>query len=80
MDSYNNSTAKNNNWMYMGAWEWTISRNADFSDSAFGVLSDGRVRSYGVSNVDAVRPVFNLEPSIAYKSGSGTQSDPIIIN
>jgi len=31
----------NNNWMYMGAWEWTISRNADFSDSAFGVLSDG---------------------------------------
>ncbi len=80
MDSYNNSTAKNNNWMYMGAWEWTISRNADFSGSAFGVLSDGRVRSYGVSNVDAVRPVFNLEPSIAYKSGSGTQSDPILIN
>ena len=29
MSSYNNTTATNNNWMYMGLYEWTISRNAD---------------------------------------------------
>ena len=28
MSSYNNTTATNNNWMYMGLYEWTISRTA----------------------------------------------------
>ena len=32
MSSYNNTTATNNNWMYMGLYEWTISRYADDSD------------------------------------------------
>ena len=27
-----------------------------------------------------VRPVFNLDTSVTYASGSGTQSDPIRIN
>ena len=37
MSSYNNTTATNNNWMYMGLYEWTISRHADSSNSAFDV-------------------------------------------
>ena len=80
MGSYNNTTATNNNWMYMGLYEWTISRYADYSGYAFFVRGDGGVRYNGVSGFSAVRPSFNLESSITYKSGSGTQSDPIIIN
>ena len=45
MSSYNNTTATNNNWMYMGLYEWTISRLADYSDSAFFVNCDGNVNS-----------------------------------
>ena len=74
-------TATSINWMYMGLDEWLISRNADGSGSAFLVDNYGRV-SYGSVSGDnyGVRPSFILLPSITYKSGSGTQSDPIRIN
>ena len=78
MSSYNNTTAKNNNWMYMGLYEWTISRNAGNSGSAFGVNCDGGVN--GVFNSGGVRASFSLESSVSYVSGSGSMSDPIVIN
>ena len=79
MGNYNNTTATSTNWMYMGLYEWTISRNADYSNNASDVSSDGDVRYDGVYNYRAVRPSFNLESSITYASGSGPQSDPIRI-
>ena len=78
MYNYNNVT--NNNWMYMGAWEWTLSRSADYSNLAFLVYGDGSVDNLFVDGIIAVRPSFNLESSITYKSGSGSMSDPIVIN
>ena len=80
MSSYNNTTATNNNWMYMGLYEWTISRRADTSNYAFRVYSDGYVLSDGVYNYGGVRASFNLESSVSYVSGSGSMSDPIVIN
>ena len=80
MSSYNNTTATNNNWMYMGLYEWTISRSADDSDDAFDVDSDGYVYYDGVDFSDGVRASFNLESSVSYVSGSGSMSDPIVIN
>ena len=72
--------AINNNWMYMGLYEWTISRRADDSDSAFSVFYDGDVFIYDVGNDRAVRPSFNLESSVKYVSGSGSMSDPVRVN
>ena len=79
MNSYSNTTATNNNWMYMGLYEWTISRRADGANVAFFVLGAGRVDSNGVGYYFAGRASFNLESSITYVSGSGSISDPIII-
>ena len=79
MSSYNNTTAKNNNWMYMGLYEWTISRFADHSNIAFFVYSDGV--GYDIVNSGyGVRASFSLESSVSYVSGSGSMSDPIVIN
>ena len=80
MNNYNSTTAKNLNWMHMGYYDWTLSRNADDSSYAFLVYYNGSVSSYSVNDDFAVRPSFNLESSITYASGSGTQSDPIRIN
>ena len=80
MSSYNNTTATNNNWMYMGLYEWTISRSADDSFGAFRVSSDGRVGGNSVLGYNGVRASFNLESSVSYVSGSGSMSDPIVIN
>ena len=80
MSSYNNTTARNNNWMYMGLIEWTVSRYADSSGTAFYVYSDGGVGSDYVDGSPGVRASFNLESSVSYVSGDGTQSNPIRIN
>ena len=80
MSSYNNTTAKNNNWMYMGLYEWTISRDADFSDIAFNVYNVGLVGYNYVDYDRGVRASFSLESSVSYVSGSGSMSDPIVIN
>ena len=80
MSSYNNTTATNNNWMYMGLYEWTISRRAGYSDRAFFVYHDGYVDYYYVYNGIGVRASFSLESSVSYVSGSGSMSDPIVIN
>ena len=80
MSSYNNTTATNNNWMYMGLYEWTISRDADRSDRAFDVDFGGNVSNFNVHGNYGVRASFNLESSVSYVSGSGSMSDPIVIN
>ena len=79
-DTKDYRAAVKNNWMYMGLFEWTISRYADNSDYAFIVPAVGYVNHGTVYSYNAVRPSFNLESSITYKSGSGSMSDPIIIN
>ncbi len=80
MSSYNNTTATNNNWMYMGLYEWTISRTAGDSLGAFDVRSAGGVGSLSVRNYRGVRASFNLESSVSYVSGSGSMGDPVRIN
>ena len=73
--------ATNVNWMYMGLYEWTISRNAVYWSDAFSVTSTGTVNSSNVGNsVLGIRPVFNLTSFVNYVSGSGTAADPILVN
>ena len=68
------------NWMYMGYYDWTISRRSDYSDYAFIVNDVGYVDYGNVSDGHGVRPSFNLSSSITYVSGSGSAVDPILIN
>ena len=76
----NGTLIKTINWMYMGVWEWTISRDSGSSDRAFIVDYDGSVYNHFVSYDYGVRPSFNLSSSITYVSGSGSAVDPILIN
>ena len=80
MNLYNNTTVTNNNWMYMGLYEWTVSRSANYSDYVFLVYYDGLVNSDYAGGNRAVRATFSLLPSITYVSGSGSMSDPMRIN
>ena len=75
---YADSTITFNNWMYMNndTDEWTITRSAVSSSSAFYVNFDGHVGSGGVGNVDAVRPVLYLKSSVKITSGDGTSGSP----
>ena len=74
--NYANDTNRNNNWMYLGTDEWTISRNSSVASNVFGVSNSGFVSYSNVSNTNAVRPSFYLESSVGISGGTGTASDP----
>ena len=74
-------SAKGENWIYGGGYDWTISRNSDDSNFAFLVVNSvGLNYSYVGNYYSGVRPSFNLLSSINYVSGSGSMSDPVRIN
>ena len=86
-NDYSSTTNTENNWMYMGLYEWTILRVSDVSNLAFDVNLEGFVDdTSNVVEVDgvygdghAIRPVFYLNSDVQYISGSGTESDPFRI-
>ena len=56
--------AKTTNWLYLGSYEWTVSRYSDRTTHAFSVTSTGDVLHSNVTDSYAVRPSFNLESSV----------------
>lgn len=67
------------NWMLIGAWEWTLTRFADTtSDIAYFDL--GTVDTNPASTALAIRPVFNLKSDVKIIGGLGTKELPLIID
>ena len=79
--------AQDNNWMYVGLDEWTISRYSD--DGAYGIAyfvnNAASVSATFIDNIDnngnplGVRPSFYLSSSVVLNGGSGTERDPFRI-
>lgn len=69
------------NWLYIGLYEWTISVVSDGVTKSYNINVNGYVNrsintSIGTSGY-VVRPCFFLTTTTKYISGSGTSSDPI---
>ena len=79
---YGRATDPNEGWLYLGVYEWTISRSSGYSNVAWFVFAGGYLDSGGdyVNGAHAVRPSFYLTSSTTYVSGSGAATDPIVIN
>ena len=80
LNNYNGEAIKSVNWMYMGLYEWTISRNADYAYRVFYVGNTGGLNYIYANGAFGVRPVFYLTSSVNYASGSGSATDPIVVN
>ena len=71
------------NWLYLGSnFEWLISRVTGNTASAFHVDSryGGNVTSGFVGSSYAVRPSFSLTSTATISSGTGTSTDPFVLN
>ena len=70
------------NWLYLGDYEWLLSRTSDSADRAFVVYSDsgGDVTIGHVHIASAVRPSFSLTSTATISSGTGTSTDPFVLN
>ena len=75
-EEYDYRAAINDNWMFMGYYDWTISRSLDRTDSAFSVAGTGSVGRSSVDSGIGVRPSFYLESSVEFSGGNGTLGNP----
>ena len=81
LSSYNSSTLRQNNWLYMGLYEWTITPNSIGSYYVFNLSNSCPLNDVGSSRYGySVRPVFYLNANVIYISGTGTENDPYRIN
>ena len=79
LGSYNSSTIKENNWLYMGLIEWTITPTSSNSYDVFYLNLNGNLNGDSAYNGYSVRPVFYLKSNISYASGNGTKASPFRI-
>ena len=70
------------NWLYLDNDEWVISRGTGRADFAFFVRpsNGGYVSRGSVSYTNAVRPSFSLTSTATISRGTGTSSDPFVLN
>ncbi len=76
------SDCKDNDWLFDGNNQWTLSPSA-LSDTAYNMLyvnGNGRVGSYdSYCNRRMVFPVVYLKPNVKISSGTGSESDPFVL-
>ncbi len=75
--NYNKDDVKNNDWLYLGVNEWTISRYENRAYSTRDVNATGSANyADDVYAGRSVRPVLYLSSNVKITGGSGTDSDP----
>ena len=79
--NYNNTTCKNNNWLFKGNAEWMLPQGVSYSGYAFVLDSRGNIGIGAIVNDNqfAVRPVLYLKPDVKIIVGHGTSTDPYVI-
>ena len=81
INDYTSPMNIDNNWIFMGAYDWTISRYIGrYPDLALYASYIGYVGGNGVDIENSVRPVFYLKSNVELVGGTGTVSDPFLIN
>ena len=81
-DSSDYSDCKNNDWLFTGSTQWTLTPNSSNSSSVFIVRDGGYVGSTDDSSANlsnAVRPSIYLKSNIAISGGDGSIDFPFII-
>ena len=85
--SSSSSNYGTDNWLYLGDFEWLISRYAGDFNSTFLLGSYtgsfvflGNVDYAFVSSARAVRPSFSLTSTVEITSGIGSSTDPFVLN
>ena len=74
---YSYESATSSNWLYLGSYEWTISRSAKSEVMAFHIGSAGYISdNFVYNNARAIRPAFYLKNNIILTNGTGTSADP----
>ena len=76
-DSSSYSDCRNNDWLYSGTTQWTLTPNSSISNSVFCVNTNGRVNTTLANNTDAsVSPALYLSSNVKISRGDGSENSP----
>ncbi len=71
------SDCYNNDWLYSGAFQWTLTPHSDISYGVFNVYSSGNVNVNRANNTNsAVSPALYLSSNVKISGGDGSVSSP----
>ena len=76
---YDNTTCKNNNWLYKNSYYWTMSPHSGYSYRVFRVTSSGNAYDGLEFIASGVWPAVYLKSNILIESGDGSSSNPYIL-
>ena len=79
LNNDNYSSCKSTTWMFNSATWWTLSPFAGFDLNLYGVDLYGKINIVSATGRDGVRPTLYLNSEVTL-TGSGTQSDPYVVN
>ncbi|MDD4795494.1 MAG: hypothetical protein PHG03_02920 [Bacilli bacterium] len=73
---YDNDGCYNQNWLYLGSYEWTITPRSSSSNHVWNVLYNGHVRNRYAGYGFVGRPSLYLKSNTTIISGDGTAETP----
>ena len=76
---YDNTTCKENNWLYKNSVYWTMSPSSSYSNSVFIVYGSEVVGHSFTYSAFGVVPAVYLKSNILIESGDGSSSNPYIL-
>ena len=74
------SDCNNNDWLYTGSHQWTLTPYASLSSLVFNVFSSGRVNYSYANDSDDVFPALYLNSNVKISGGEGTESSPFTLS
>ena len=82
MGSSTNSeyNCKNENWLFNDAYYWTLTPDLNYSYTEFVVYINGGVIGTDADNPNGVRPTLFLKAEVSITGGTGTESNPYVID
>ena len=79
-DSSSFSDCKNNDWLFTGTYQWTLTPHSSYLTGVFFVNSTGCVINYrDAYNSRGVRPSVYLTSNVMISGGDGTINDPYVV-
>ena len=79
MSSTGFSDCYNNDWLFNGSLQWTLTPRSSSSDFVFRVSYIGYLSSANANSDDGIRPSIYLKSNIAVTSGDGSENNPYIL-
>ena len=81
MSSTGFSDCYNNDWLYNGSLQWTLTPSSSYSTDVFGVNNNGNLFvNYATDGVYGARPSVYLKSNISISGGTGTSTDPYTLS